>query len=141
MQFFYTIILSVFLTSYLSAQAEERLIIIGNKTGLTELTLKDARDIFKGKMAFWKNNEEVIIVLPSPKSNDAEYVAKDIFQTSITGMQKHWLALVFQGRANPPVFVQSTREAIDYVNKNPGAIAALYCKISEVPASIIIKLK
>jgi hypothetical protein len=87
MQFFYTIILSVFLTSYLSAQAEERLIIIGNKTGLTELTLKDARDIFKGKMAFWKNNEEVIIVLPSPKSNDAEYVAKDIFQTSITGLR------------------------------------------------------
>ena len=141
MQFFYTIFLSFFLTTYLSAQAEERLIIIGNKTGLTELTLKDARDIFKGKMAFWKNKEEVIVVLPSPKSNDAEYVAKDIFQTSVTGMQKHWLALVFQGRANPPVFVQSTREAIDYVNKNPGAIAALHCKISEVPASIIINLK
>jgi ABC-type phosphate transport system substrate-binding protein len=141
MQFFYTIFLSFFLTTYLSAQAEERLIIIGNKTGLTELTLKDARDIFKGKMAFWKNKEEVIVVLPSPKSNDAEFVAKDIFQTSVTGMQKHWLALVFQGRANPPVFVQSTREAIDYVNKNPGAIAALHCKISEVPASIIINLK
>jgi ABC-type phosphate transport system substrate-binding protein len=141
MQFFYTIFLSFFLTTHLSAQAEERLIIIGNKTGLTELTLKDARDIFKGKMAFWKNKEEVIVVLPSPKSNDAEFVAKDIFQTSVTGMQKHWLALVFQGRANPPVFVQSTREAIDYVNKNPGAIAALHCKISEVPASIIINLK
>ena len=141
MQFFYTIFLSFFLTTYLSAQAEERLIIIGNKTGLTALTLKDARDIFKGKMAFWKNKEEVIVVLPSPKSNDAEFVAKDIFQTSVTGMQKHWLALVFQGRANPPVFVQSTRDAIDYVNKNPGAIAALHCKISEVPASIIINLK
>ena len=141
MQFFYTIFLSFFLTTYLSAQAEERLIIIGNKTGLTELTLKDARDIFKGKMAFWKNKEEVIVVLPSPKSNDAEYVAKEIFQTSVTGMQKHWLSLVFQGRANPPVFVQSTREAIDYVNKNPGAIAALHCKVSDVPASIIIKLK
>jgi len=141
MQFFYTIILSIFLTSYLSAQAEERLIIIGNKTGLTELTLKEARDIFKGKMTFWKNKEEVIIVLPSPKSDDATGVANEIFQTSVTGMQKHWLALVFQGRSNPPVFVQSTREAIDYVNKNPGAIAALYCKSSEVPASLIIKLK
>lgn len=141
MQFFYTIFLSFFLTTYLSAQAEERLIIIGNKTGLTELTLKDARDIFKGKMAFWKNKEEVIVVLPSPKSDDASGVAKEIFQSSVTAMQKHWLALVFQGRANPPVFVQSTKEAIDYVNKNPGAIAALYCKSSEVPTSITIKLK
>ena len=113
----------------------------GRLSALHVFTLKDARDIFKGKMAFWKNKEEVIVVLPSPKSNDAEFVAKDIFQTSVTGMQKHWLALVFQGRANPPVFVQSTREAIDYVNKNPGAIAALHCKISEVPASIIINLK
>jgi ABC-type phosphate transport system substrate-binding protein len=141
MQFFYTIFLSFFLTTYLSAQAEERLIIIGNKTGLTELTIKDARDIFKGKMSFWKNNEEVIVVLPSPKSDDASGVAKEIFQSSVTAMQKHWLALVFQGRANPPVFVQSTKEAIDYVNKNPGSIAALYCKSSEVPTSITIKLK
>ena len=141
MQFFYTIFLYLFLSSTLLAQTDEKLHIIGNKTGLTELTLKEARDIFKGKMAFWKNKEEVIIVLPSPKSDDATGVANEIFQTSVTGMQKHWLALVFQGRSNPPVFVQSTREAIDYVNKNPGAIAALYCKSSEVPASLIIKLK
>jgi hypothetical protein len=141
MQFFYTIFLSLFLSSTLLAQSDEKLIIIGNKTGLAELTLKEARDIFKGKMAFWKNKEEVIVVLPSPKSDDASGVANEIFQSSVTGMQKHWLALVFQGRANPPVFVQSTKEAIDYVNKNPGAIAALYCKSSEVPSSIIIKLK
>ena len=141
MQFFYTIFLYLFLSSTLLAQTDEKLHIIGNKTGLTELTLKEARDIFKGKMAFWKNKEEVIIVLPSPKSDDASGVANEIFQTSVTGMQKHWLALVFQGRANPPVFVQSTKEAIDYVNKNPGAIAALYCKSSEVPSSIMIKLK
>jgi ABC-type phosphate transport system substrate-binding protein len=141
MQFLISLFLSLFLGTTLLAQTEEKLIIIGNKTGLTELTLKEARDVFKGKMAFWKNKEEVVIVLPSPKSDDATGVANEIFQTSVTGMQKHWLALVFQGRSNPPVFVQSTREAIDYVNKNPGAIAALYCKSSEVPASLIIKLK
>ncbi len=141
MQFFYTIFLYLFLSSTLLAQTDEKLHIIGNKTGLTELTLKETRDIFKGKMAFWKNKEEVIIVLPSPKSDDASGVANEIFQSSVTAMQKHWLALVFQGRANPPVFVLSTKEAIDYVNKNPGAIAALYCKSSEVPSSIIIKLK
>jgi hypothetical protein len=141
MQFLISLFLSLFLGTTLLAQTEEKLIIIGNKTGLTELTLKEARDVFKGKMAFWKNKEEVVIVLPSPKSDDATGVANEIFQTSVTGMQKHWLALVFQGRSNPPVFVQSTREAIEYVNKNPGAIAALYCKSSEVPASLIIKLK
>lgn len=141
MQFLFSLFLSLFIGTALLAQSEEKLHIIGNKTGLTELTLKDARDIFKGKMAFWKNKEEVIIVLPSPKSDDASGVANEIFQSSVTAMQKHWLALVFQGRANPPVFVQSTKEAIDYVNKNPGAIAALYCKSSEVPSSIIIKIK
>jgi len=141
MQFYYSLFLSLFLSSVLMAQSEERLIVIGNETGISELTIKEARDIFKGKMAFWKNQEEVIVVLPSPKSDDAVGVAKEIFQSSVTAMQKHWLALVFQGRANPPVFVQSTKDAIDYVNKNPGAIAALYCKSSEVPSSIIIKLR
>lgn len=141
MQLFYTIFFSIFISSFISAQSEEKIIIIGNKTGLSELNIKTARDIFRGKQAFWKNQEEVIIVLPSTKSADAEMVAREIFQTSVTGMQKFWLALVFQGRANPPVFVMSTREAVDYVNKNPGAIAALYCKTTEVPASLIIKLK
>lgn len=141
MQIFYTLFISFFFSGILLAQTEEKLILIGNKTGLTEVTLKEARDIFKGKLAFWKNQEEVIVVLPSPKSDDAEGVAKEIFQSSVTAMQKHWLALVFQGRANPPVFVQSTKEAIDYVSKNPGAIAALYCKSNEVPLSITIKLK
>lgn len=141
MQIFYSFILLFFISNSFFAQSEEHIILIGNKTGLTELTIKEARDIFRGKMTFWKNQEEVIVVLPSPKSNSAAAVAKEIFQSSITAMQKHWLGLVFQGRANPPVFVQNTEEAIKYVIKHPGAIAVLFCNYNEVPSSIDIKLK
>jgi hypothetical protein len=142
MKYKYIYILILFLLcSFVKSQDIEKVMIIGNNTGISEITLKDARDVFKGKKSFWKNKEQVIIVLPASKSKNADIIATEIFQTSVSGMQKYWLALVFQGRANPPVFVQNTREAIDYVSKNPGAIAVVYCKESDLSSSSIIKLK
>ena len=142
MRFKFIYILFLFLlSSFVKSQDSEKITIIGNNTGITEITLKDARDVFKGKKTFWKNTEQVIIVLPASKSKNADIIATEIFQTSVSGMQKYWLALVFQGRANPPVFVQNTREAVDYVSKNPGAIAVVYCKESDLSSSTIIKLK
>jgi hypothetical protein len=38
-------------------------------------------------------------------------------------MQRFWLALVFQGRAAPPIFVDSAEEMVSYVRRTPGAIA------------------
>jgi hypothetical protein len=38
-------------------------------------------------------------------------------------MQRFWLALVFQGRAAPPIFVDSVEEMVSYVRRTPGAIA------------------
>jgi len=139
-KYIYIFFLSL-LCSFVKSQDSEKVMIIGNNTGISEITLKDARDVFKGKKSFWKNKEQVIIVLPASKSKNADIIATEIFQTSVSGMQKYWLALVFQGRANPPVFVQNTREAIDYVSKNPGAIAVVYCKESDLSSSSIIKLK
>ncbi len=140
MQTIYSIIFCLFIFSNLNAQTEKEVIIIGNNTAIKEISLKDAKDVFKGKRVFWKNNEEVIVVLPSPKFEGVENVSNLIFQSSVTAMQKYWLGLVFQGRANPPVFVKNVTEAIEYVNKNSGSIAVLYCEMSELPSTLLIKL-
>jgi hypothetical protein len=46
-----------------------------------------------------------------------------LFKSSPGGMQRFWLALVFQGRAAPPIFVDSVEEMVSYVRRTPGAIA------------------
>jgi hypothetical protein len=141
MKYIYT--LFIILLSFISnaQNSENSIFVIGNNTGLSQLTLKQTREIFKGKESFWKTKEQVIIVLPSPKSPNADIVANEIFQSSVSGMQKYWFSLVFQGRANPPVFLINNKDIIDYIIKNPGAIAVMYGNSKEAPARFLIPIK
>ncbi len=109
------------------AQESERwdLVVIGNDIGTDRLTEKELRDHMNAKRNFWKNGRAVIVVLPAPKAPSAQKVADVIYAKSVTGMQKFWLSVVFQGRSNPPVFTDSEGELVDYVRKTPGAIGVL----------------
>jgi ABC-type phosphate transport system substrate-binding protein len=114
--------------------------IVGNNTGFKTTTTKNLKAIFKGKYSTWKNKEGVIIVLPSTKSDNAAAVAKYLYNTTVTGMQKYWLAQVFQGRSNPPVFLETDAEIVSYVKKNTGAVGIVRASTKDIPASIKITI-
>ena len=116
------------------------LMLIGNKTGLTSINRKQMNGIFRGTQSIWKSNEEVVVVMPSSKAEFAEQFAASVLQMSHSALQKYWLALVFQGRANAPVFLNSSSEIIEYVKKNPGAIAVVKAAEREIPAGITITI-
>jgi len=124
------------------AQEIKKLIIIGNNTGLKEPDAKTIRNVFRGKEQMWSNREQVIIVLPSSKSDFADRIAGEIFQMTVTGMQKYWLSLVFQGRANSPVFLNTAKEMIAWVKENPGSICAIPAEyIDDIPPSLLIRIR
>jgi ABC-type phosphate transport system substrate-binding protein len=133
-------IVFVLLTKLYAQQDLSRLIVIGNKTGLNSVSLKEIRKIFKGKYTNWSNGETVTIVLPSPKTNNAELVAKIIYQTSVPSVQKYWLSLVFQGRFSPPVFTDSDWETLQQIQKTPGAIGIVDKDASGIPKAFIIQV-
>lgn len=93
-----------------------------NVSGVNILTFNEVVSIFKNGKSLWPNGQKVTVVLPSNKSVFAEKVALEIYGGSISSMQKFWLALVFQGRANPPVFFQTEEEVFEFISKNPGSI-------------------
>jgi hypothetical protein len=41
-------------------------------------------------------------------------------------LQKYWLGKVFEGRANPPIFVRSQDELVEVVSRTPGSIGLLF---------------
>jgi hypothetical protein len=96
-----------------------------NVSNISSLSSKETISIFKNGRSLWPNDQRVTIVLPSNKSLFAEKVALELYGGSISSMQKFWLALVFQGRANPPVFLQTEEEIFDFVSKNPGSIGVV----------------
>jgi ABC-type phosphate transport system substrate-binding protein len=112
-----------------------------NVKGVKSLTSKEVVQIFRNGRSLWASGEKVIIVLPSNKSDMAESVAKNLYGGSITAMQKFWLALVFQGRANPPVFLQSAEEIMVYISKNPGAIGVIPKDTAVIPESIQLTIR
>jgi len=114
--------------------------IIGNSTGLKEVSLKECKSIFKGKYSNWKTNEQVIIVLPTSKNDVSQVVAKVIFDGTVKSMQKYWLSLVFQGRSNPPIFLENDQETIQFIQKNPGAIGFISNEI-RAPKGLTIDIK
>ena len=116
------------------------LMLIGNKTGLTSINRKQMDGIFRGTQSIWKSKEQVIVVMPSSKAEFAEQFAASVLQMSHSALQKYWLALVFQGRANAPVFLNSSSEIIEYVKKNPGAIAVVKAAERDIPAGMTITI-
>jgi ABC-type phosphate transport system substrate-binding protein len=116
------------------------LMLIGNQTGLTSINRKQMNGIFRGTQSIWKSKEQVIVVMPSSKAEFAEQFAASVLQMSHSALQKYWLALVFQGRANAPVFLNSSSEIIEYVKKNPGAIAVVKAAERDIPAGMTITI-
>jgi ABC-type phosphate transport system substrate-binding protein len=114
--------------------------VIGNKIGFSTNTSKEIKQVFRGKYANWSTNNQVIIVLPASKSTSAEVVASSIYGNTVSGVQKYWLSLVFQGRANPPVFLDTDEEIINYVKKTVGAIGVVSAGAQNIPRNFIIAI-
>lgn len=115
-------------------------VVIANDIATKQLDSKELIQIFKGKYSSWPNNEQVIIVLPSTKNDNADEVAKFIFKSSKDAMMKYWLSLVFQGRANPPVFLEKDKDIIEYIESNPGSISIIKSTNSNQLNKITIKI-
>jgi hypothetical protein len=99
------------------------LVVLANNTGIAELDSAGLRAVFRGERTQWPSARRVTVVLPSSRAEFAGAISRILFQSSPGGMQRFWLALVFQGRAAPPIFVDSVDEMVSYVRRTPGAIA------------------
>lgn len=125
----------------MAQSALPELTIIGNKTGFESTSLKEMRQMFKGKYSSWPVTKlSVTIVLPSPQSANAQKTATQIYANTISGVQKYWLSLVFQGRANPPVFLETDEEIIEAVRKTPGAIGVISSAAPNIPKNLVINI-
>ena len=100
-------------------------VVIGNATGLAGITEKQLQAILRGERTLWDSRAPVIVVLPGQRAPHADSLARELVGMSRAGMQRFWLALVFQGRASPPVFQDSVEETVAFVRRTPGAIAVI----------------
>ena len=120
------IFLLVAITFCCNAQSDwSNVKVLGNSVDFDKVNKTDLKQIFLGKVSNWSNKVNAIIVLPSTKYSGADELTKIVLEKSHNLTRRFWLSLVFQGRANPPVYLDNNQKIIDYVSQNTGSIAVI----------------
>lgn len=127
MQFKFNLLFIILLLAALLSSAQQKgsnFLLATNSTGLSgSITQKEIGKIFQGKYSRWpKTQKQVIVLLPSSKHPNATIIAKLMGFSTFKELQKFWLSMVFQGRFNAPLFLDTDEEIIDYVNRNTGSV-------------------
>jgi len=78
-----------------------------------------------GEKQRWKNGNRVIIALMKTNTPIGRATSLKIYDMTGDELNKFWLALVFQGKAQAPNFFNSVNELETFVAQNPGAIGIL----------------
>ncbi len=117
----------ILLFASLTAQAQtENLTIISNDKGApAALKMSELKSILMGEKQRWHNGNKITIALMKTSTPAGNYTCKKIYDMSGDELKKFWLALVFQGKADPPEFFNSVSEIENFVAENPGAIGVI----------------
>src|SRR5690348_5305973 len=109
---------------YLQVNAQnETLTVISNKKGAPDqMKMIELKSVMMGERQRWKNGDKIKIALMKTSTQIGDFTCKKVYDMNEDELKKFWLALVFQGKADPPVFFNSETELKNFVSENEGAI-------------------
>lgn len=108
----------------LSGRAQQAsLVVIGNTSGVpAEMKQSELKSVLMGETQRWKNGKRVVIALMKTNTPIGKTTSSKVYDMTGDELNKYWLSLVFQGKAQAPVFFTSVSELQNFVAQNPGAI-------------------
>jgi hypothetical protein len=120
-------ILCMLLASMTAKTQETTLVVVGNQSGGTPagMKLSELRSVLKAETQRWANGNRIVIALMRPNTTIGKNTSSKLYDMSGDELNKFWMSLVFQGKAPPPKFFNTTSELEDYVAQNPGAIGVI----------------
>lgn len=102
------------------------LTIVGNPAGApSEMKFSELKSVLMGEKQKWENGKRVIIALMKTNTDVGKTTTSKIYDMTSDELNKYWLALVFQGKAQAPKFFNTKQELEAYVAQNPGAIGVI----------------
>ncbi|MGY2131781.1 hypothetical protein ACW9KT_06115 [Hymenobacter sp. HD11105] len=111
----------------LSARAQDLpLVVIANGKGApAEMKLSQLKAVMRGERLRWPDGSKVVIALMKSSTPIGTYTGQKIYNMSANELNKYWLALVFQGKADPPNFFNSEAELEEFIAQTTGAIGVV----------------
>jgi hypothetical protein len=120
-------IISIFCHLSLSASSQDlSLVIIANGKGVpAEMNMAQLKSTMRGEKLRWPDGTKVIIALLKSSTPIGLDTSKKIYNMNANELNKYWLALVFQGRADAPNFFNSESELETFISQTNGAIGVI----------------
>ena len=104
----------------------QTLTAISNVSGAPEnMKQSELKAVMRGETQRWKNGKRVLIALMKTSTPVGKSTSTKIYDMSGEELNKYWLSLVFQGKAQAPVFFTSVADLQNFVAQNPGAIGII----------------
>jgi hypothetical protein len=127
------------LISFLAKAQDVTLTAVGNQSGVpSEMKLSELKSVLMGERQRWKNGNRIIIALMKTNTSVGKTTSARLYEMSGDELNKFWLALVFQGKAQPPYFFNSATDLENFVAQNPGAIGILDKPITDPEIKAIL---
>ncbi|RZK44489.1 MAG: hypothetical protein EOO61_03635 [Hymenobacter sp.] len=126
----YRILFKIFMLGicfHLPAMAQDmKLVVIANGKGApTEMKAGQLSSVMKGEKLRWPDGTKVSIALMKGSTPIGASTSKKIYNMSSNELNKYWLALVFQGKADAPNFFSSEAELEEFISQTKGAIGVV----------------
>lgn len=118
-------LISLFFQLSASAQDMSLAVIANSKGAPSEMKLAQLKSTMRGEKLRWPDGNKVVIALLKSTTPIGTTTSKKIYNMSANELNKYWLALVFQGKADAPNFFNSEAELEEFVSQTTGAIGVV----------------
>ncbi len=108
-----------------TAQSTTLTVISNQKGSPSSIKFSELKSIFMGEQQRWRSGTKITIALMKTNTTVGKTTSQKLYGMSTDELNKFWLALVFQGKAQAPNFFNSAGELENFVAQNPGAIGIL----------------
>jgi ABC-type phosphate transport system substrate-binding protein len=122
----------------LIAATQEYRVIVHPSNPATNIERRELADMFLKKVRSWSHGERVAPAdLPS-SSSLREKFATMVLNRTVSAVKSYWQQQIFSGRGLPPPELDSEEAVVQYVLKNPGAVAYVSTKADIGAAKVLV---
>jgi hypothetical protein len=89
------------------------------------MKMAQLKAVMRGERLRWPDGSKVVIALMKSSTPIGINTSQKIYNMSANELNKYWLALVFQGKADAPNFFNSEAELEEFIAQTTGAIGVV----------------
>ena len=100
-------------------------VIVSRENKITSLSTDDLNRIFLGKKTLWESGTRIVPAMPEEESHAGEAFLSGTLKKSVSQFRAYWKRLLFSGGGAVPKVFRSSSLLVDFVARQPGAIAVI----------------